>query len=328
MTNVAVIVPTIREDCITRFLSEWFYDLRNAQVIIVEDNPTKTFDIKGYEHYAWDSIEQDLESCSWIVPRRTSAVRSYGIWQAWRGGADIIWTLDDDCYPEVAQRGCYLTKILKILSTLAPQDSWWNTLPEKLSMYPRGYPYEIRDRDRPVMVHHGLWSNVPDLDGVTQKAYPDFRLAPAEGTSIVPAGVFFPMCIMNLAFKAEMAPAMYMLLMGKHRSGESWGFDRFDDMWAGLFVKKISDHLGYAISSGGPSIHHSRASNVENNIRLEASGIKAHEKFWPFIRDLHLTGKTVTDCYLEIADEVAHFNNESYWVHLSMAMRHWAELFI
>ena len=328
MTAVTVVVPTIREDCAQRFLAEWADDLAAARVILVEDNPEPTFTLTGAEHYSWVDIGRDLGKQAEIIPRRTSAVRSWGLRKAWQGGADIIWTLDDDCYPEDGRRGAYLAAIEDVLSgdAYAPSDAWWNTI-DGSGLHPRGYPYGVREAMRPVMVHHGLWSNVPDLDGVTQLANPDFRLPPAQASQYVPSGALFPMCVMNLAWRAEMTPAMYMLLMGQCACGDPWGFDRFDDIWAGMFEKRICDHLGYAVSSGAPSVRHSRASDPAVNARLEAGGMAAHEDLWPYVNGIRLTASTVAGCYQEIAEAVASYGSGPYWKRLGEAMDVWAGLF-
>ena len=284
--SVAVVVPTIREDCITRWLNEWAGDLAGAQIVIVEDNPERSFRVDGADHYAWADISRELGGDEWMVSRRTAACGAFGYLKALQGGADIIWTLSDDCYPEKARKGTYLETIRECLAAgVASADvmnGWWNTT-ARAGIYPRGYPYRTRGRERPVMVHHGLWSNIPDLDGITQLARPDLRLNPAQHVDVVPEGALFPFCIMNVAFKAEAAPVMYTLLMGQDAQGKRWGFDRFDDIWSGLFIKRVADHLGWAVTSGAPSIHHSRASDPRRNKELEAAGIDAHEDFWPYI---------------------------------------------
>jgi reversibly glycosylated polypeptide / UDP-arabinopyranose mutase len=326
--SVAVVVPTIREECALRWIDEWKDDLRDARVIFVEDNPEPTFAISGAEHYSWRDFAE-LGGDEWIIPRRTSACRSYGFLKALQGDADIIWTTDDDCYPEEARKGSFLRELESVFTTPPASgdvmDGWWNTI-SSAGIYPRGYPYGIR---RQVMVHHGLWSNVPDLDGITQLANPGLRLGPAQRVDVVPDGAFFPFCIMNVAFRREATPLLYMLLMGQDQQGERWGFDRFDDIWAGLFLKKTADHLGWAITSGAPSVHHSRASDPHRNAELEAPGIRAHEDFWQHIRDVKLTGATPSECYAELAGAAGSFRGgsprEGYWMTLAAAMRLWAE---
>lgn len=326
MTAVAVVMPTIREDCARRWLDAWAGDFSGARVIVVEDNPEPTFTLPGAEHYSWADVDRDLGAASRIIPRRTSAVRSYGFWLAWHGGADIIWTLDDDCYPEDGWRGRYLTELKDVLTGTVPGDAWVNTI-AGTGLYPRGYPYGVREASRPVMLHHGLWSGVPDLDGITQQAHPRFRLTPAADRRTVPGGALFPMCVMNLAFRAELVPALYMLLMGQDPAGRPWGFDRFDDIWAGLFAKRICDHLGWAVTSGMPGIVHTRASDPVVNARLEAAGMAAHEDFWPYVQRIPLTADTVAGCYAELAAAVARFGGGGYWESLGEAMTAWAGLF-
>jgi reversibly glycosylated polypeptide / UDP-arabinopyranose mutase len=328
---ITVVVPTIREDCIRRWLTEWEEDLHDVRVIVVEDNPTRTFRVSGVEHYAWEDIDRDLGGDSWVIPRRSSACRSYGFLKALEGPCEIIWTLDDDCYPESGNRGQYVDVYADQLSRGVPDDRWFNTIHGSL-LYPRGYPYGIRVAAKPVVVHHGLWSNVPDLDGVTQLANPDFRLAPTSTVGVVPYGRFFPFCIMNVGFRREFTPALYMLLMGKDNNLESWGFDRFDDIWAGLFVKKIADHLGLAVTSGFPGIHHSKASDPHRNVELEAAGVMAHERFWEYISGVRLSGGSVGECYAELAWAVwsspvpPPAGRGDYWFKLSGAMRIWNRL--
>lgn len=310
-----------------RFLSEWRDDFADVRIIVVEDNPEATFAIEGCDHYSWRDIDAELGDRAWIIPRRTSACRSYGFLKALQGGADLIWTLDDDCYPEDGLRGRYLENVCDLFAEDLPNDNWYNTLPFQYRMFPRGYPYGVRDERQPVMVHHGLWSSHPDFDGMTQKANPEFRLPSATAIDRIPTGKLFPMCVMNLAFRAEMVPAMYMLLMGCRQDGETrWSVDRFDDIWAGLFVKRICDHFGYAVTSGWPSIRHSKASNADTNIRLEAAGVRIHEGFWRYVRDIPLTADTVAGCYWQLATAVACFSGTQYWRHLGEAMGIWADL--
>ncbi len=329
--SIAVVVPTIREECALRWLDEWKDDLAGARVIFVEDNPEPSFALGGgIEHYSWRDFGE-LGEDERIIPRRTSACRSYGFLKALEGGAEIIWTLDDDCYPEPARRGRYLDLIAGAFTAPAtPGDAaWWDTIPSA-GVKPRGYPYGIRDRQWPVMIHHGLWSEVPDLDGITQLANMDLRLPPHDGTQAVPVGAFLPFCIMNVAFRAEAAPLMYMLLMGQDQDGQRWGFDRYDDLWAGLLAKKAADRLGWAVTSGAPSIRHSKASDPHRNAELEAAGMKVHEDFWPYLRDVKLTGATAGECYGEFASSVERYWGQSprpgYWQHLAAAMRTWVRL--
>ncbi len=324
--DFSIVIPTIRQESIIHFLKAWEREFKGKNVIIVEDNPEKTFKLPSWvEHYSWKEIDKELGKNSWIISRRTSAIRSFGFIKAWSRKSKYVLTIDDDCLPEDRfKNGGFLKEVVKNLNTEWPEDSWFNTI-EGLPVFPRGFPYKIRENQKKTVIHHGLWSNIPDLDGKTQKKNPTLR-APEFTTVVrVPSGKFFPMCGMNLAFKREMIPALYFLLMGKNQKEETWPYDRFDDIWAGIFVKKICDHLGLAVSSGGPSIKHSRASNVEVNIKKEKSGLKDNELLWKEVRDFYLHGKTVGDCYRELGSQIG--TKGGYWKKLGKAMEIWASLF-
>lgn len=330
--NIAVVVPTIRPERILKWVDKWAMQLARAdQVIIVSDTPEPVIEVSrqlrrlGRKMYCWRDIDNEMGEDAWIIPRQTSAVKAYGFLKAYQSGADVIWTLDDDCYPEEGVD--YLKRLDEVFGLHVPDQSWWTTLRiGGHQPYPRGYPYGIRNRLWPVMVHHGLWSNVPDLDASTQLTMPHYRTAPAVGVDVVPSGKMFPMCGMNLAWKRDMTPAFYFMLQGKYGG---WPFDRFDDMWAGLMVKRICDHLGYAVTSGAPSIHHDRASDPVKNLHTEAPGVAVHEELWPIIAEAKLTSSTVEGCYQELADVVdkqprrAISGYDHYWHKLAMAMDAW-----
>lgn len=60
---------------------------------------------------------------------------------------------------------------------------------------------------------------------------------------------------MNLAFKREIIPAFYQLLMDYN----PWRIGRFDDMWTGIFLKRGADALGKAFVTGYPLCQHNKA---------------------------------------------------------------------
>jgi reversibly glycosylated polypeptide/UDP-arabinopyranose mutase len=225
--DLCVVVPTIRETSIHEFLAAWAGELEGARVLVVEDNPRRTFalDRPGVEHRAWDDIERELGDRAWIIPRRTDCVRSYGFWRAWQDGAQVIVTLDDDCFP--VARGVLAEHRARL--DAEPEVPRW--VPTGGGVRTRGLPYRRRGQTRRCVLNHGLWTNVPDLDALTQLDTPDPARAFHPVDQVVPHGMYFPMCGMNLAFRRELTPAMYFLLMGPDRE-----FDRFGDIWCGVLV--------------------------------------------------------------------------------------------
>ncbi len=315
----SVVVPTIREHSIREFLAAWDKTFSSAHVIIVEDNPSRTFDLSVYPHvthFSWQDIDRDFGSDSWIIPRRTDCIRSYGFWKAYQDCPDMVITLDDDCYPH-GDGHPFIEKHWEALTKPAQSEAWQETGDGILT---RGIPYFHRHREWPCFLNHGLWDQVPDFDAPTQliQARLPGTFHPINQT--IPVGRYFPMCGMNLAFRPELIPALYFLLMG-----QGYQYDRFGDIWSGIIVKKICDHLGYATKSGAPIITHHRASDVWANLRKEAPGLEVNEEFWLAIDQLCLTGTTIIECYREIAQSLTL--EGPYWSALREAMLLWTALF-
>jgi hypothetical protein len=322
---VTIVVPTIREESLAQFLELWRSEFYGHRVIVVEDNPEATFATPTWvEHYSWADIDRALGEDSWIIPRRTDCVRSFGYYLAYLKPTEFVVTLDDDCYPEAEYEDGYLSEMRRAMDARWPDDSWHNTLGPN-GVHPRGYPYEIRERTRSTALHHGMWSNVPDLDARTQSRLPDYRTPPFRSIERVATGRYFPMCGMNLAFRREIIPLMYFMLMGKDLHENPWPFDRFGDIWAGLMAKRVLDHLGWAVSSGAPSVHHSRASKVEVNLRKETPAYPVNEKLWRVVSNTPLQGDNPASCYAELAEGLAM--DGVYWSNLKRAMRIWSGLF-
>jgi len=339
--KITIIVPTIRKNSINRFLKEWrreFFENKkfDVQLIVIEDNPKKTFKLKQKKliHYSWENIEKDLGKNSWIIPRRTDCIRSYGYWKAWQQKPDMIVTLDDDCYPlknyfsgERKQKGFLEAHWKKLYGGMTiEEESWISTIKD---LRPRGLPYQKRTKERTyknIILNHGLWYNVPDLDGKTQLSTKKVSgLSNYAINQIIPKNKYYPMCGMNLAWKPEATPALYFLLMGQNKNGKYWGFDRFGDIWSGIIFKKITDRLEYNISSGNPIIWHDRASNALVNLKKETLGLKVNEYFWKAIDEIKLTKNNFKNCYKEIAQKLPLKNK--YWTKLKKSMQIWTNLF-
>lgn len=328
---IALVVPSIREKSLVRFINEWRATglFERVDLIVMEDNPTRTFSPSMTDvahHLCWEDI--DRQPWADIIPRRSDTVRSFAYWFVWKQGYQFLMTLDDDCYPEPGYEQLDLLHF-----GMMERTKWFNTLN---SVRPRGTPY-YNLGSRMVYVNHGLWTNVLDYDAPQQLANPIPETF-THDNRIVPHGAYHSFCGMNAMWRREAIPLSYHLLMGKRSVSlphigqdlEPLPFDRFGDIWCGIIQKKICDHLGWAVSSGTPYIHHDRASNPFTNLRKEANGIEVNEWFWKKIDEIDLHGlKTAVDCYHLIGHKVAEFGgeHEEYWIRLGGAMRTWADLF-
>lgn len=323
--NTHLVIPTIRS---LDFLRQWQGRLNSCHLIVVEDHKEKQIEtpkeaFRSVKHFSWGDIRRDFGNNEWIFSRQNAGIRSYGFWKAYSLGADIIITLDDDCYPVDKD---FVEQHIANLSCGAPE-KWINTYPHRDFLFTRGIPYRIRDK-YPVVVSHGLWTNKIDLDAKTQLKIGDINM-PSYPSMIqfIPKNVYFPMCSMNLAFRRELTALMYFPLMGFDPDGKPWGYDRFDDIWAGIFAKKICDHLGLAVVNGSPFVEHRKASDPHKNLVKEKAGLATNETLWTLVDAVVLTKKTPAACYRELAQKI-RFPRERYFEKLREAMIVWANLFL
>jgi reversibly glycosylated polypeptide/UDP-arabinopyranose mutase len=345
MKDTILVVPSIREGSWLRFVDEWsaagLFD--EVDVILMEDNPKRTFkaEIPNCKvfHYDWNDIDSELGENSWIIPRRSDTVRSYGYLKAWqmRDQYKYVLTLDDDCYPpKESADGFYYRDGAKSFiemhkQSLESRSKWFNTL---TSVKPRGIPFYDTGKLDNVVINHGLWTNVLDYDAPTQLVNP-IREKFSFDSRIVPHGQFFPMCGMNVMWKNEATVLMYHLLMGQKTVGsllERLPFDRFGDIWCGIIAKKICDVKSLAITTGTPYIHHDRASNPFANLKKEANGLEVNEKFWRYVDKYPGVGQgfSLYEHYIEMGNHIYKYDEFPeyipYFQKLGQAMIIWGGL--
>jgi len=312
-----LVIPSIRKDCIERFFANWQECGDWDRVILVEDNPEKTFFVNVDEHYSWKEINEILGDKSWIISRRDSAIRCFGFYMASKTDANYVLTLDDDCYPD-GEFPIFAHHINKIEN----QRKWTESVP---GMRTRGLPYQSLGEMHNVIANMGLWSNIPDFDAIQSLNNLELAIGggfePPKGNRIVPNGQYTAICGMNLCFNAQYACLFYFPLMGQGQP-----YKRFDDIWMGIILKKIIDHLRLCISIGEPFVEHQKASNVFDNLIKEAPGVKMNEDFWWIIDEIELTASSPLDCMKQIGLGLQNQKDE-YLNRLGSAIGVWCSLF-
>ena len=255
--DIAVVLPTIRPETLPIFLKEWqpLFDKHNVEFVVVLDG-----DIPCILH-----SNQRVELESKLVSNYCAGVRNLGFLYISKYLPDIkyIITLDDDETP----LGDPIQAHVDALRMRVPI-SWLSTA----SDYMRGFPYGVRE-EAPVMLSHGVWEGNYDWDAPSQLLKGDKKVDFYKG--VMPKGIFFPMCGMNLAFRREALPYIYFAPVGQYK-----GAERFDDIWMGLEVIKDFAKLNWGIVSGYARVLHTRASNVFTNLEKESIGIKKNEEYW------------------------------------------------
>ena len=267
---IAVVVPTIREEKLKEFLQAWedLFVKHNVKLYVVRDgkNPTVTImerdpDFNEIVTDTTFTIKEVMGEYSDLIYNFNDGVRNLGFAKAYKDGADIIISLDDDVLPD----GDTIQDHLDILNSKQPI-SYMNSVDD---IYMRGFPYWARN-EAEVVFSHGLWNNVYDFDASTQLVLgtktPNHRKMP------VPKGVLMPVCVMNVAFKAKVLPYYY-------QSPMFGDINRFADIWSGWEVKKYIDEQGLCMVNGYAKVNHNRASNPFVNLIKEAKGVLMNELY-------------------------------------------------
>ncbi|MFW6448182.1 MAG: alpha-1 4-glucan-protein synthase [Halobacteriota archaeon] len=244
-----------------------------------------------------------------LIPRRSHAQTSFGLAYLWatpsfRYGVMI----DDDTRPLPGQDffGGHLAVLQRAGSTrsLRGASGWVNVLHDAApDLYPRGHPYgamgqPIEATSRrltrgDVAVSQGLWTEVPDLDAVRILAEgglegrTDIRLGADDfGDGFVAEpGSYLTVCSMNVAFRREVVPAFYQLPMDDN----PWDIGRFDDIWSGVFLKRVLDAVGGFIHTGDPLVKHEKAPrSTFDDLAAEAPALSLNEHLWRVVEAIDL----------------------------------------
>lgn len=261
MSNLAVVIPTLRPKSYERFLKAWkpLFTRHRVHLIKVVDgeNPVVVYKDKTY------STKEVMGKYASCLTNFNAGIRNLGFAYVakYLPQVEFILTLDDDLIPV----GDTIKDHLKVLGQSVPI-SWMSTASE----YMRGFPYSIRG-EAEVVLSHGVWTGVADWDAPTQLVKGNHPVGFYQGP--IPKGIYFPMCSMNLAFKRELLPYIF-------HAPWALGINRFDDIFAGITAKRAIDKKGWAAVSGFACVHHERESNTFSNLKHEAPGIELNEVFW------------------------------------------------
>jgi hypothetical protein len=329
VTNLRPLNPDSKaqEDLKVLIIDEGDAKLRMKNDKHLEDVPHEYFGPKERMEWFKSRFGSAYRRYESVIPERCHAETSFGFLVAYEEKADLVLELDDD----VQITKGFVEKHVETLSseegvTVHAEGKWYNTM-ENLALngnsaiYPRGHPYspETRQRDYSwvenggeCVLNMGLWLHDPDLDALTLLYHGgldgtcDVKSKGCKRKKVtVEVGTYFAVCSMNTAFKTRVIPAFYQLYMNPK------SIDRFDDIWSGIFLKKIADHLEEKMCIGEPlGSHIKRSRNALNDLRKELGGIIINEKLWRIVDEAKLSSKNFADCYLELSEYLDDSLNE------------------
>jgi hypothetical protein len=269
--TIACVVPTIRPAQFEAFRAAWapLFKRHKVRLIAVHDGETPCIgDVDSTS--AADLLGSDAD----LIYHKSDVCRNLGFAYIAARLPDVthILTLDDDVVPVHGTDP--IADHVRALDMRVPI-SWMSSSAEACT---RGFPYSIRD-EAPAMVSHGFWIGNPDWDAQTQIANGNAPLKEwCQG--VVPKGCLMPLCGMNVMIRREVLPYFYFAPMGPRASLDGQIWDRFGDIWMGIVLKRVLDDHSWAMVTGYAIVDHTRASDVQVNLKKEAVGLEWNERFW------------------------------------------------
>ncbi|KAK9063083.1 hypothetical protein SSX86_016953 [Deinandra increscens subsp. villosa] len=306
--EVDIVIGAFRSD-LTSFMEEWRPIFSRFHIIVVKDPDLKElkipegFDVRVYTES--DIVKVVGSSKASLFSGYSSRYFGYLV-----SNRKYIISIDDDCSPAKTQNGELVDIVAQHLNNLKTPATpfFFNTLYDpyqKGSDFVRGYPFSLRS-GVPCALSCGLWLNLADYDAPTQALKPDMRNTRyIDAVMTVPLKSMMPMSGVNIAFDRElvgpaMIPALKLAKEGKVR------WETMEDVWCGLVVKTVCDHLKLGVKSGTPYVWRNEKGSAIDSLKKEWEGVKLMEDVLPFFETLRLSPLAVTaeECVVEIAAAV------------------------
>ncbi|KAI4302026.1 hypothetical protein L6164_035248 [Bauhinia variegata] len=307
--EVDIVIGALHSD-LTSFMNDWSPFFLRFHLIIVKDPDLKE-DLKIPEGFNLDVYtKSDIER---VVGSATSVLftgyscRYFGYLISRK---KYIVCVDDDCVPAKDNMGNLVDAVAQHVMNLKTPATpfFFNTLYDpfrKGADFVRGYPFSLRS-GVDCALSCGLWLNLADLDAPTQALKPGQRNSRyVDAVLTVPARTMMPISGINIAFdRAAVGPALIPALRLAGEGKLRW--ETAEDIWCGMCVKVICDHLGLGVKTGLPYVWRAERGNAIESLKKEWDGVKLMEDIVPFFQSLRFpqSATTAEDCVLEIAKTV------------------------
>lgn len=307
--EVDIVIGALHSD-LTAFMNEWKPVFLRFHLIIVKD-PDLSEELQipegfNLDVYTKSDIDQVVGSSTSILFSGYSC-RYFGYLISRK---KYIISVDDDCIPARDAKGALVDIVAQHITNLATPATpfFFNTLYDpyrKGADFVRGYPFSMRSGVE-CGLSCGLWLNLADYDAPTQALKPEQKNSRyVDAVLTVPAGALMPVSGINMAFNRELVgpallPALRLAGEGKLR------WETVEDIWSGMCVKVICDHLGLGVKSGLPYVWRKERGNAIDSLKKEWEGVKLMEEVVPFFQSVRLQRSAVTaeDCVVEMAKTV------------------------
>lgn len=332
--EVDIVIGALQPD-LTSFMNAWRPVFSRFHLIIVKDPDLKE-DLKipeGFDLHVYtkSDIDQAVGSSSTTILFSGYSCRYFGYLVSKK---KYVIAVDDDCIPARDNKGDFVDVAAQHINNLMTPATpfFFNTLYDPFregADFVRGYPFSLRS-GVPCALSCGLWLNLADYDAPTQAVKPGRRNSRyVDAVLTVPVRVMMPMSAINIAFDREalgpaLLPALRLGKEGKFR------WETVEDIWCGLCVKVVCDHLGLGVKSGLPYVWRNERGNAIDSLKKEWEGVKLMEEVIPFFQSVRLSREAATaeDCVIEMAAAVKERLGplDPVFARASEAMVEWVKL--
>src|SRR5262249_15418694 len=310
-------VPTLLEGYADNF--ERHHHLDHVDCIIIGDRKTPHDEVRklsnrltdrGFDVTYVDLEEQEkymdrFPHMKPLIPYNSDNRRNIGYLMAVENGADILvavdddnWAMDEDWYAGHAHVG-----LNRRYKTISCSNGWYNPCDlmenkPRQRVFARGYPYNKRHvpneqthtfSEGRVVLNGGLWLNDPDVDSLTRLTTPVVAETVKEDRIMLAPGTWSPINTQNTAFHRDVLPAFYFVPVGDPVGGLP--VERYGDIWAGFFAKKVIDQVDDRITFGRPACDHRRnVHRILHDLELEFWSVQLTDPLADKLRKWKLAG--------------------------------------
>lgn len=331
--EVDIVIAAVHSDLMS-FMNEWRPIFSDYHLIIVKDPDLKE-ELKIAEGFNIDIFTKtDMDR----VLGRSTPIHLSGYSCRYFGylvsRKKYIISIDDDCVPARDNQGLLVDVVAQHIANLTTPATpfFFNTLYDpyrKGADFVRGYPFSLRSGVT-CALSCGLWLNLADYDAPTQALKPGERNSRyVDAVMTVPARTLMPVSGINIGFDREVVgPALFPGLRLAGEGKVRW--ETVEDIWCGICVKVVCDHLGIGVKSGLPYVWRKEGGDAIQSLRKEWEGVKLMEEVVPFFQSVRLprTAVTAEDCVVEMAaivrDQLGSLN--PVFARAAEAMLEWAKL--
>jgi len=338
MKDTCVIIPTIRDYWVVKNYvknaQEHNFDIDRLHFLLITEDfcekekmseLLRSLEVDGdvfgnKERLEWMK-SHGLGNFSSVIPNKSHAETSFGLLWMLAEGSEYGFFIDDDTLPT---QDDFFGRHIKNLNfsgdieEVSSDTGWVNVLYQSFQrhkLYPRGYPYSCMNEKTKtsarkisnVTLSQGMWINNPDLDAIRilnqggLNGVCEIKLAERDFARnfIAAKGNYKTVCSMNLAFKKEIIPAFYQLPMDDN----IWKIGRFEDIWSGIFIKRICDTMDKNMISGFPlCVHNKVPRSTFKDLMTEGPAMEINEFLWKIVDGIDFNSKDYFGMYAQLAD--------------------------